>query len=119
MRQNLFALPLDVKDLEMSGIITEALCAESYRTVIPVYYDVVLKTKNSRDEESAEMIDIIRDTLTFDLGYLCSTSLSEIGHIFVNLIRENATDLASRYATRESAAQTALDEMLAAYGYNT
>ncbi len=114
---DLFALPLDVKDQEMSGIITEALCAESYRTVIPAYYDVVLKTKNSRDEESAEMIDIIRDTLTFDLGYLCSTSLNEIGHIFVNLIRENATDLASRYAAKESAAQTALDEMLAAYGY--
>lgn len=114
---DLFALPLDVKDQECSGIITEALCAESYRTVIPAYYDVVLKFKNSRDEESAEMIDLIRDTLTFDLGYLCSTSLNDIGHIFVNLIRENSTDLASRYAAKESAAQVALDEMLAAYGY--
>ncbi len=115
---DLFVLPVDVKDQEFSGIITEALCAESYRSVIPTYYDVVLKSKSARDEQSAEMIDLIRDTLTFDLGYLCSTSLNGIGHIFVNMVRENNTDLASRLASKETAAQTALDEMLAAYGYN-
>lgn len=115
---DVFALPLDVKDPECSGIITEAMCAESYRTVIPAYYDVVLKTKSSRDEESAEMIDMIRDSLTFDFGYLCSNSLNGIGHIFVGMVRENKTDLASSFAARESGAQIALDEMLAAYGYN-
>ena len=78
----------------------------------------MLKTKNSRDEESAEMIDIIRDSLTFDLGYLCSTSLNGLGHIFVNLVRKNSADLASRFASAEKAAQSALEEMLAAYGYN-
>jgi len=115
---DLFVLPVDVKDQEFSGIITEALCAESYRTVVPTYYDVVLKTKTSRDEESAEMIDIIRDSLTFDLGYLCSTSLNGLGHLFVNLVRNNSTDLASKFASAESAAQTALQQMLEAYGYN-
>jgi len=114
---DLFVLPIDVKDQEFSGIITEALCAESYRSVVPTYYDVVLKTKTSRDEESAEMIDIIRDSLTFDLGYLCSTSLNGLGHLFVNLVRNNSTDLASKYASAEKAAQSALEEMLAAYGY--
>ena len=114
---DLFVLPLDIKDPEMSGIITEAMCAESYRTVVPAYYDVVLKSKSSRDEESAEMIDLIRDSLTFDFGYLCSSSLKDVGHIFVGLVRKNKTDLASNYAAGESATQAALDEMLAAYGY--
>lgn len=113
---DLFVVPIDVKDTEFTGIITEALCAESYRSVIPDYYDVVLKTKTSRDEESAEMIDLIRDSLTFDIGYLCSTSLNSIGHIFVNLVRTNSTDLASSYASSEKAAQVKLNEMLAAYG---
>jgi hypothetical protein len=63
------------------------------------------------------MIDIIRDSLTFDLGYLCSTSLNGLGHLFVNLVRNNSTDLASKYAGAEKAAQSALEEMLAAYGY--
>lgn len=113
---DLFVVTIDVKDKEFTGIITEALCAESYRSVVPEYYDVVLKTKTSRDEESAEMIDLIRDTLTFDIGYLCSTSLEGIGHIFVNLIRNNSTDLASSYAAKEKSAAKKLEDMLAAYG---
>ncbi len=113
---DLFVVPIDVKDPEFTGIITEALCAESYRSVVPQYYDVVLKTKSSRDEESAEMIDLIRDTLTFDIGYLCSSSLNGIGHIFVGMIRENSNDLASRYASSEKAAQAQLEKMLEAYG---
>ncbi|MBQ8400982.1 MAG: hypothetical protein IJX14_03540, partial [Clostridia bacterium] len=115
---DLFVVPVDVKDQEFTGIITEAMCAESYRSVVPTYYDVVLKTKNARDEESAEMIDLIRDTLTFDFGYLCSSSLNGLGHIFVGMVRDGNTDLASKYAAAESAAQTKLQEMLAAYGYN-
>ena len=113
---DLFVLPVDVPDIEFSGLITEALSAESYRRVIPQYYDVVLKVKNSRDEESAEMIDLIRDTLSFDLGYLCSTSLNGVGHIFVGLVREGKTDLVSKYTSIEPKAQTKLDDMLAAYG---
>ena len=113
---DLFVLPVDVPDVEFSGLITEALSAESYRRVIPQYYDVVLKVKNSRDEESAEMIDLIRDTLSFDLGYLCSTSLNGVGHIFVGLVRDGKTDLVSKYTSIEPKAQTKLDDMLAAYG---
>lgn len=113
---DLFVLPVDTPDVEFSGIITEALSAESYRRVIPQYYDVVLKVKNSRDEESAEMIDLIRSTLSFDLGYLCSGALNGVGHIFVGLVREGKTDLASRYASIENGAQKQLQEMLAAYG---
>ena len=102
----------------VQSAVNEAMAILGREYVIPAYYDVALKTRDSRDEESAEMIDIIRDSLTFDLGYLCSTSLNGLGHLFVNLVRNNSTDLASKYASSEKAAQTALEEMLAAYGYN-
>ena len=60
----------------MTSIITEALASESYKNVIPVFYDVALKTKSARDEESSAMIDLIRDTLTFDFGYINSGALT-------------------------------------------
>ncbi len=41
------------------GTITEALNAYSYQMVRPVLYDVSLKGKVARDEDSAEMIDIV------------------------------------------------------------
>jgi hypothetical protein len=113
---DLFVVPIDVKDPEFTGIITEALCAESYRSVVPKYYDVVLKSKPSRDEESAEMIDIIRDNLTFDIGYLCSSSLSGAGHIFVGLIRSNSNDLVSKFTSIEKPTKKLLEKMLVSYG---
>jgi hypothetical protein len=72
---SLFCVPVTVRNLEMTGIITEALCVESYKKVIPAFYEVSLKTKLARDDESSEMIDIIRSGLTFDFGKIYVTEL--------------------------------------------
>ncbi|MCL2815713.1 MAG: hypothetical protein FWD23_14040 [Oscillospiraceae bacterium] len=63
-----FAIPVTVKDSEFAEIILEALCAESYRKVIPAYYDVALKHKYARDDDSSEMLDIIREGLEYDFA---------------------------------------------------
>ncbi len=57
-------------DTEMIGIITEVLCAETWKTVEPVYYDVALKVRGVRDEDAVRMIDLIVDGRMFDFGYL-------------------------------------------------
>ena len=49
----------DGADLDRTAVITEALNAESMYTLTPAYYDTQLKTKLTRDNESAEMLDII------------------------------------------------------------
>ncbi|MHC1696072.1 MAG: ABC transporter substrate-binding protein [Eubacteriales bacterium] len=70
---SIFGIPVDVKDANVSALMLEALTAESYRTVIPAYYDQALKNKFSRDDESEEMMDIARDNLVFNFGYMhCS-----------------------------------------------
>lgn len=63
-----FAIPVTVKDREFAEIILEALCAESYRKVIPAYYDVALKYKYARDDDSSEMLDIIREGIEYDFA---------------------------------------------------
>lgn len=112
---SLFLIPSTVKDKEMVGIITEALCAESNKNVVPIYYDVVLKDKFTRDEESSQMLDIIRDNLIFDIGYINSFALDTVGHIFVNLVRNNSTDIMSQFASVESSVQGKLETMLESY----
>ena len=97
-----FVAPIDVKDAEMTSIITEALASESYKNVIPVFYDVALKTKSARDEKSSAMIDLIRDTLTFDFGYINSGALDSAGHLWIELLRKSSNDLASEYAKKET-----------------
>lgn len=58
------------QDTNYTSIILETLCAESRDTLLPAYYDVALKTKYSRDEESGVMLDIIFNHRVYDLGQL-------------------------------------------------
>ena len=54
--------------LENVSIILEALSRDGQQNLIPTYKEVVLKSKYSRDEDSAEMLDIIFNASTYDLG---------------------------------------------------
>ena len=111
----MFVIPKDAKDPEMTSIILEALSAESYKKVVLAFYDVALKTKGARDDESAEMIDMIRDGLTFDFGYLNSGALGSAGHLWVNLIRKNNNDVASAYAEKKATYEENLAKILEVY----
>ena len=113
---SLILFPSTVKDTEFVGLITEALCSVSSSVIIPTYYDVALKDKYNRDSQSSEMLDIIRDSLIYDVGYLNSFALDTAGHLFVQLVREGKTDFASAYAKKEKTFQKRLDKMLEAYG---
>ena len=53
---------------ENVGIILDSLCRDSQQNLLPTYKEIVLKTKYARDEDSAEMLDIIFGSLTYDLG---------------------------------------------------
>ena len=46
----------------------EALACEYASNVIPAYYEIALKTKAARDEESQGMLDIIFNNRVIDLG---------------------------------------------------
>ncbi len=54
--------------MENVGIILEALSYDSQQNLIPTYKEVVLKGKAARDDESAEMVDIIINSISFDFG---------------------------------------------------
>ena len=63
-----FCVPISNADLERTGIIVEALAAESSRTVIPAYIDVALGMKYTRDEESLPMVKLILESRVYDMA---------------------------------------------------
>ncbi len=67
---NCIIVPKTNSNFERTGVIVEALSAESTDTLKPAYYEKTLKSKGARDEESSAMLDIIFDTRIFDLGYM-------------------------------------------------
>ncbi len=109
---SLMIMPITVEDYDRTGKILEALCALGSRDVIPAFYDVSLKTKFSRDAESEEMIDVVKGSLTYDLGYLSGGALQSTGY---DLAHKSNPDFAAYYASKESKALSDLKNFLATY----
>lgn len=103
-------IPVSNDSLEFSGIVLETMAYESWRTVMPSYYEVVLQTKYTRDNESEEMIDIIKNNRCFPL------QLNSFNFITIaDFIRKNKNTLASSYAAGEKRALKELEEIIACY----
>ncbi len=64
----LFGVPKTNTNPEMAAVILEAMACESMNNVIPAYYDVALKVKFTRDNDSAEMLDLAFENRVFDYG---------------------------------------------------
>ena len=65
---NLISVPVTNQALDMTGVLLEAMSAESMYGLIPAFYETVLKEKSARDPDSVAMIDIIINNLVFDVG---------------------------------------------------
>ena len=63
-------IPVSVKDKEMVGTITEALCKYGHEKITPEYYEQRLKFRYFDDYQVQAMLDLIRDTLTFDFAMI-------------------------------------------------
>ncbi|HHX53659.1 MAG TPA: hypothetical protein GX704_02010 [Clostridiales bacterium] len=111
---SLFCIPKNAGDLEMIGAVTEAMAAESYFSVTPAFFETAMKYKYSTDENSIEMLDIIRAGALFNFGFVNSVSCQNMIHIFRAMVQGN-TPYASLYAKNESKYQAALTKLVDAY----
>jgi len=96
------AIPRTVQNIDAVGTITEAMCAESYKILVPAYYDVALKVKSTRDEQSIAMLDRIVESRVFDFGFVYDASKGA-SFIIQDLINSNRDNFESTYAKREKA----------------
>ncbi|MCL2518130.1 MAG: hypothetical protein FWF15_06155, partial [Oscillospiraceae bacterium] len=97
----ILAVPKTISDSEKIGVVTEALCAESWKGVMPKYYDVALKVKGARDEESIAMIDLIMAGRVFDFGYIYD-NWKGMTFAFEVIIRNGKTSFETYYAANET-----------------
>ena len=91
-------VPVTVPNPEDISIIVEALNAETYKQVVPAYYETSLKTKAARDIESAEMFDLLMDSRVFDFGYMYNDALGGLAFVIQNLVSANSSNTESSYA---------------------
>ena len=75
----LLTVPNNIEDPEFTGTVLDALSYESLQSVLPEYYDVSLSQKGLRNDESIEMLQIIRNTRGIEFARIfgVTTSLLE------------------------------------------
>jgi ABC-type glycerol-3-phosphate transport system substrate-binding protein len=61
------SIPVSCSDISRAGFVLEALSAESKYTLQPAYYEIALRGKYTRDDESQEMLDIIFANMVYDV----------------------------------------------------
>ena len=103
-------VPTTNTHLEMTGAILEAFISYSARYVVPAYYDIALKTKYSRDEESVAMLDLIFENRVVDIGDTILCADIRDGFIF-QMFDKNNRDIASQLAKKEKTIQKIFDKM--------
>lgn len=110
------AVPVTVSDIERTSVILEALTAESYYTLRPAFYDVALKTKYARDEESGRMLDLIFSSRCYDIGYVYGWG--GLNTLPNTLYSAKSTDFSSQFAKLEKSANKALEKTVEQFREN-
>lgn len=90
----LMVIPVTNPEPNRTGAIMDAMAYLSYKDVTPVLYDVSLSQKGLRNEESIEMLKIIRDTQFYDVGIIYGWT-SALNGMIITAVDEGKSDVAS------------------------
>lgn len=109
----MLVVPVTTPDLTCTGKVLESLASTSHYTLTPAYYDIALKGKFARDEDSAAMLDIIFAHRVYDLTQ--AYGWGSMPASFRDLAVKGSTDLASLAASKQSAFDSAIDKFVGAF----
>lgn len=101
-------VPSTNTDLEMTGHFLEAMGYYAQQYITPAFIDVSVKDKAARDEDSVNMINLIREKQVFDVGFIFNWGAMRKN--LQNLAYKNDTNFASMWASIETAVNTELEK---------
>ncbi|MHB1152974.1 MAG: hypothetical protein ACYCWE_04585 [Eubacteriales bacterium] len=107
------AIPITTTDTEMTGVMMESMAYISYKEVGDLMFNITLKEKIARDENSKLMLNIIYNDVIYDW-----TGIFSIGNVHV-LVRDicigKKQNIASEWAKLKESAEIKLRDILDAY----
>ncbi len=97
-------------DLEKSSFVIEAMSEESWRTVVPAYYETTLKSKYSPDPMASTILDMMFANHRFDAVLLYAWM--DVSGMYNTILQKKENTFASQYASKSGAAETKLQDWL-------
>ena len=104
----------NVKDLEMTGVVLEAMASDSAQNLVPAFYETLLKSKFARDNDSEEMLEIVFGNRVFDWGDTVYCPELRDGQ-FSPMMKKNNRDIASVAAKQEKTMTKKIADAIAAF----
>lgn len=109
----LVSVPITVQDTEFPAVILEAMAAASYKYMTPAYYDIALKGKYARDDESSAMLDLLLINRAYDLGLVYGWG--SLPAEYNSLAYNGKPGLASLIAKKEKQINSAIEKFVDAF----
>ncbi len=109
------ALPTNCQKFDAVCATMEQMAFEGYKTMMPVYYETVLKAKYARDSVSGAMIDLIRDNCMAEFAFIHILQYDIMVCYHRDLIVSGSSDIASHYAKREKLLKKQSEELINTY----
>ena len=95
------------------GAVLECMAIESERTVKNAYFEIALKGKYSKDQQSWDMLDMIVKNIKIDAGLLYTIKLNDITQSLRNTVRDKAPTVSTQvfHVIKQRAINTKLATM--------
>ena len=94
------------------GIVFEEWNYRSYMDILPVYCEVIMKTRYLADVESGMIFDLIRNSIKFDTGMVYGSELENIGTCTRSIVRSGTNTFASTYKMQEKVYNNRIKQLL-------
>lgn len=112
---SLFAVISTCGKTEMVGAAMELFAAESYRQLIPQYYEVVMKVKYLRTDAASAMYDFILGSVGYNFGMVHTGSVNHEVSIIRELLAARSGDFMSAWEKKKTVSQRNLDKLIEGY----
>lgn len=111
----MYAISIGAPDAGSCAAVLECLASESYRRVTPLVFETAMKVKYASDEKSSEMYDILRSTVSFDLGRLYSNQIGDVYKTMRTQVQSNSKTFASAFKGISKTMEAGIAKISAAY----
>ena len=103
-------------DVEFASYMVEMFAAAAKNTITPAYYELNLRYKDTTDEESLEMLDIIFDNIVYDIGNVYS--FGTVGSLFNSLMVERSADIVSKLDSAKDSIINEIDQTILNFSFD-
>lgn len=91
----LYGVSLSTPKKDMCTAVLECMGSYGYRLTTPAIFENNMKVRYSDDDVNAQMYDIVRESISFELGRFLNKYLSDITDIFFNQVTSTSPNWAS------------------------